>query len=64
MKKTAVGASLPTDLFQEFELRAVGFPGGKTGLLKESLRAYFEANRLTDEQAKELAEIRSQPTTA
>lgn len=48
--KTAIGASLPEDLFKEFVFRADSFPGGKTGLIKESLRAYIEANPLTEEQ--------------
>ncbi len=55
MLKTAIGASLPSNVYLEFVLRAdAGFPGGKTGLIKEALRAYFEANPLTLEQKAEL----------
>lgn len=54
--KTAIGASLPSDLFREFNLRVEGFPGGKTGLIKECLRAFFDANPLTEEQKRRLAE--------
>lgn len=53
--KTAIGASLPEDLFREFNLRTEGFPGGKTGLIKECLRSYFDANPLTEEQRARLA---------
>lgn len=53
--KTAIGASLPSNVYLEFVLRAdSGFPGGKTGLIKEALRAYFEANPLSSEQKAEL----------
>ncbi len=53
--KTAIGASLPVQDYVEFVFRADGgFPGGKTGLIKEALRAYFEANPLSIEQALEL----------
>ena len=52
--KTAIGASLPEDLYKEFIYRTESFPGGKTGLIKESLRAYFDVNPLTDEQKQEL----------
>lgn len=55
MIKTAIGASLPEDLFKEFIYRVQsGFPGGKTGLIKESLRGFFEANPLDAEQKKEM----------
>lgn len=51
MNKT-IGAVLPPDLFKEFMCRVklLGFPGGKTGLMKDSLRLYFEQNPLTPEQ--------------
>lgn len=46
--KTFIGASLPLDLYPEFVFRTdCGFPGGKTGLIKEALRFYFAANPLT-----------------
>lgn len=49
-KSTAIGASLPENLFNEFRFRTwVGFPGGKTGLIKEALRMYFEANPLNED---------------
>lgn len=51
--KTAIGASLPEDLYQEFILRAKDFPGGKTGLIKEALRAYFSTAPAPAEQAAE-----------
>lgn len=52
--KTAIGASLPADLFVEFTYRSDSFPGAKTGLIKESLRAYFASNPLSEEQKVEL----------
>lgn len=53
--RTAIGAALPTDLYLEFILRDEdGFPGGKTGLVKEALRAYFAANPLSTEQSEVL----------
>jgi len=52
--KTAIGAALPKDMFSEFKIRTVGFPGGKTGLIKEALRAYFAANPLTEDQKVKL----------
>lgn len=56
--KTFIGARLPTPLHLEFTLRAdSGFPGGKTGLIKEALRAYFEANPLIGYQLEELASL-------
>lgn len=63
--KTAIGASLPSNLFLEFILRAdAGFPGGKTGLIKEALRAYFDANPLNAEQRAELeAKVREAAIT-
>jgi len=55
IKSTAIGASLPENLFIEFNVRAdEGFPGGKTGLIKESLRMFFEANPLNDIQKAEI----------
>lgn len=42
--KTAIGASLPEDLFEDFCHRALSFPKGKSGLIKEALREYFRAN--------------------
>jgi len=55
MPKTAIGASLPLALFVEFQVRIDShFPGGKTGLIKEALRAYFEANPLSTEQKLEV----------
>ncbi len=62
--KTAIGASLPVDLFLEFTVRTNSFPGGKTGLQKEALRAYFEANPLTELQVAELAELKAKQAMA
>ncbi len=50
MTKQAIGASLPALLFKEFIIRSRSFPGAKTGLIKESLRFYFEAHPLTPEE--------------
>lgn len=56
--KTFIGASLPLDLHPEFVFRAErGFPGGKTGLIKESLRAYFAANPLTGAELEKFDEF-------
>ncbi len=54
MQKNAIGASLPDDLFVEFNVRAEGFPGGKSALIRDSLRSYFEQNPLSKEQGKML----------
>lgn len=53
-QKNAIGASLPEDLYQEFNVRASGFPGGKSALIRDALRLYFENNPLSDEQKKSL----------
>lgn len=53
--KTGIGASLPADLFAEFNRRAVGFPGGKTGLIKEALRSYFASTPLPETGADNAA---------
>ncbi len=51
--KIPIGASLPEELGKIFTVRAEFFPGGKSGLIKESLRLYFEHNPLTtDEKIK------------
>lgn len=42
--KNGIGASLPDPEFAEFVRRADAFPGGKSGLIKEALREYFEAH--------------------
>ncbi len=53
--RTAIGASLPIDLYLEFVFRdELGFPGGKTGLMKEALRNYFATTPLSEAHASEL----------
>lgn len=42
--KNGIGASLPDDLWNWFNEVGPMFPGGKSGLIKESLRAYKDAN--------------------
>lgn len=56
--KTAIGASLPEDLYLEFVFRTErGFPGGKTGLIKEALRMYFAAHLLTGSELEAFREV-------
>ena len=56
--KTFIGASLPLDLYPEFVFRTErGFPGGKTGLIKEALRFYFAANPLTGAELQAYKEV-------
>lgn len=40
--KNFIGAVLPEELHEQWTLRVAGFPGGKTGLIKEALRFYFD----------------------
>lgn len=40
--KNGIGCSLPNDLFEEFEARGPKHVGGKSGLIKDALREYFE----------------------
>lgn len=39
--KNFIGAVLPDDLHEEWTLRTQGFPGGKSGLIREMVRFYF-----------------------
>ena len=56
--KTFIGAALPVDLYTEFLFRTErGFPGGKTGLIKESLRVYFSLNPLTGTELESFKEV-------
>lgn len=40
--KNFIGAVLSEDLHAEWSARSPGFPGGKSGLIKDALRYYFE----------------------
>lgn len=53
--KTSIGASLPKDLYLEFQARSQGFPGGKSALIRESLRTFFSASPMSEEQKKILS---------
>ncbi len=50
--KNGIGASLPDALFEEFERRGPQHPGGKSGLIKDSLREYFAKHPEVKEEAK------------
>ncbi len=58
--KNAIGASLPNGLYQEFIVRSEGFPGGKSALIRESLRVFFEAHPMSDEQKSMLEKMLAQ----
>ncbi len=55
--KNAIGASLPNGIYQEFTVRAEGFPGGKSALIRDALRSYFEANPMSEEQRSMLKKM-------
>lgn len=52
---TQIGAQLPEELYKEFLFRAKKFPKGKSGLIREALKNYFEQNPLTDEEKTQLS---------
>ena len=49
--KNGIGCSLPNDLFEEFEARGPKHPGGKSGLIKDALREYFEKHPQKKEES-------------
>lgn len=56
---TTVAAVLTPDVHQEFLVRINGFPGGRTGLIKDALRFYFENHPMSDEQKNLLEELKA-----
>ncbi len=62
--KTAIGASLPELLFKEFVVRSEFFPGGKSGLIKEALRAWFESHPMSPDEVARLQTPANQPVAA
>ncbi len=58
--KNAIGASLPKDLYQEFVVRSNSFPGGKSALIRDALRSYFEVNKMSDHDKEQLQKLITQ----